>query len=261
VWQLPTFVFAPAILGTVAYSDGLRMLVAAVVNLHHFVLDGAVWKLRDGRVASILLRSGASTGPDLGVAPHRPWLRPTVWAVGAVCFAIAFVSIWEREFGVRRAHANGDIERMRSAVSRLIAIGQDESAIHRNLGILAAREKQPQLALEELEKSLLLAEHPRAWFEIGHLYAGSRDWQRTVSAYEAAYAIDAKPEMLIGRLAGALMRLGDPDRAREVLLEGLLVHPGHSVLAQQLDNVEQRLRDRASDGDGNAGEGASVPGL
>jgi tetratricopeptide (TPR) repeat protein len=178
-----------------------------------------------------------------------------------VCFAIAFVSIWEREFGVRRAHANGDIERMRSAVSRLIAIGQDESAIHRNLGILAAREKQPQLALEELEKSLLLAEHPRAWFEIGHLYAGSRDWQRTVSAYEAAYAIDAKPEMLIGRLAGALMRLGDPDRAREVLLEGLLVHPGHSVLAQQLDNVEQRLRDRASDGDGNAGEGASVPGL
>ena len=79
-------------------------------------------------------------------------------------------------------------------------------------------------------------------------------------AYEAAYAIDSKPENLIGRLAGALMRLGNPTRAHEVLLAGLRVHPGHPVLEQQLGNVERRLRERG--GDGGAGDaGASVPGL
>lgn len=241
VWQLPALVFAPVLLGTVAYSDGLRMLVAAVVNLHHFVLDGAVWKLRDGRVAGILLRSARPSGSEASLPARRPWVRPTVWAAGGVCFVIAFTSIWEREFGLRRATMNGNLERVQLAVSRLVTIGQDESSIHRGLGILAARHDRPRLALAELEKSLVLGEHPRAWFEIGHLYAAHRDWGQTVRAYEAAYAIDPKPEKLIGRLAGALMRANRPARAREVLLEGLQIHPAHPVLEQQLGNAERRL--------------------
>jgi tetratricopeptide (TPR) repeat protein len=33
------------------------LIFTALVNLHHFILDGAIWKLRDGRVASLLLSS------------------------------------------------------------------------------------------------------------------------------------------------------------------------------------------------------------
>jgi tetratricopeptide (TPR) repeat protein len=33
------------------------LIFTALVNLHHFILDGAIWKLRDGRVASLLLNS------------------------------------------------------------------------------------------------------------------------------------------------------------------------------------------------------------
>jgi tetratricopeptide (TPR) repeat protein len=35
------------------------LIFTALVNLHHFILDGAIWKLRDGRVASLLLNSKA----------------------------------------------------------------------------------------------------------------------------------------------------------------------------------------------------------
>jgi tetratricopeptide (TPR) repeat protein len=35
------------------------LIFTALVNLHHFILDGAIWKLRDGRVASLLLTSRA----------------------------------------------------------------------------------------------------------------------------------------------------------------------------------------------------------
>lgn len=33
------------------------LIITALVNLHHFILDGAIWKLRDGRVASLLLNA------------------------------------------------------------------------------------------------------------------------------------------------------------------------------------------------------------
>jgi len=33
------------------------LIITALVNLHHFILDGAIWKLRDGRIASLLLNA------------------------------------------------------------------------------------------------------------------------------------------------------------------------------------------------------------
>jgi tetratricopeptide (TPR) repeat protein len=33
------------------------LIFGSLVNLHHFILDGAIWKLRDGRIAALLLNS------------------------------------------------------------------------------------------------------------------------------------------------------------------------------------------------------------
>ena len=33
------------------------LIFTALVNIHHFILDGAIWKLRDGQIASLLLNS------------------------------------------------------------------------------------------------------------------------------------------------------------------------------------------------------------
>ena len=35
------------------------LLFTALVNIHHFILDGAIWKLRDGRIATLLVSSRA----------------------------------------------------------------------------------------------------------------------------------------------------------------------------------------------------------
>ena len=50
LWIVPGLLFAPELLGKVPYDAGLATLVASTINLHHFVLDGAIWKLRDGRI-------------------------------------------------------------------------------------------------------------------------------------------------------------------------------------------------------------------
>jgi tetratricopeptide (TPR) repeat protein len=40
------------------YDFGASFLIfTALVNIHHFILDGAIWKLRDGRIAALLLNS------------------------------------------------------------------------------------------------------------------------------------------------------------------------------------------------------------
>ena len=54
---LPALVIAPFLIDNMSWTGGLAILTFAMINLHHFVLDGAIWKLRDGRVARVLLRS------------------------------------------------------------------------------------------------------------------------------------------------------------------------------------------------------------
>jgi tetratricopeptide (TPR) repeat protein len=66
------------------------LIFTALVNIHHFILDGAIWKLRDGRIASLLLNSrerisdaAAEAGGRLaaagrwlaGCSPRAHWLR------------------------------------------------------------------------------------------------------------------------------------------------------------------------------------------
>jgi tetratricopeptide (TPR) repeat protein len=38
------------------------LIFTALVNIHHFLLDGAIWKLRDSRVSSLLVAPGESAG-------------------------------------------------------------------------------------------------------------------------------------------------------------------------------------------------------
>ena len=53
------FVPGPWLASRLFHSDfGASFLIfTALVNIHHFILDGAIWKLRDGRIAALLLNS------------------------------------------------------------------------------------------------------------------------------------------------------------------------------------------------------------
>jgi hypothetical protein len=55
VWVVPVVLFAPEALGTFSFDAGLAMLVGSAANIHHFILDGVIWKLRSRPVARVLL--------------------------------------------------------------------------------------------------------------------------------------------------------------------------------------------------------------
>ena len=61
VGGIALFVPGPWISSLIFHFDFTRsfLLFTALVNIHHFILDGAIWKLRDGRIAALLVNSRA----------------------------------------------------------------------------------------------------------------------------------------------------------------------------------------------------------
>jgi len=53
------FIPGPWVASHLFHFDFTRsfLIFTALVNIHHFILDGAIWKLRDGRIANLLLNS------------------------------------------------------------------------------------------------------------------------------------------------------------------------------------------------------------
>ena len=57
------FIPGPWIVSRVFHADFAASFLTftALVNIHHFILDGALWKLRDSRVSALLLNTNAKT--------------------------------------------------------------------------------------------------------------------------------------------------------------------------------------------------------
>src|SRR5215467_8912449 len=47
------------------------LIFTALVNIHHFILDGAIWKLRDGRIAALLVNSKAQLAQSANDAKDK----------------------------------------------------------------------------------------------------------------------------------------------------------------------------------------------
>lgn len=82
------------------------MRVLAVANIHHFILDGAIWRLRDGRVARVLLRAAAPAPPALGAPPRRRWFRLGFGVVGGTLAATTLLTVMIGELGFRRSRTS-----------------------------------------------------------------------------------------------------------------------------------------------------------
>lgn len=237
IWNFPALLFAPGVLGTIGYNDGLFLLIATVANLHHFVLDGAIWKLRDSKIAGILIRTADPVADGGTVDTGRGRFRPIVWVVGTVCIFTFVVGTWEREVGFRQSTRRADYARVERAGQRLAWIGQQDAALHRYLAALSSARGNPDDAIRQYQRSLQIRGHPKAFFELGTIRSERDEWSAARDAFEAAYRIDPFPVTLIDRLSQALIETGQLERASEVVNEGLRLHPGEPILMERLRNV------------------------
>jgi hypothetical protein len=155
IYGLPVLILAPALAGRISYGGGIEIMLVAMISVHHFILDGAIWKLRDARIAQILIRGSEERGaPD---APSRPhWIKHVVLASGAVGVAIILLGTVEREYGVRRASDRGDVERLQTAAGRMRWMGRDDAATRAELGFLLGQQGDVVGAIREFERSIAI---------------------------------------------------------------------------------------------------------
>jgi len=233
IWVVPGVIFAPAVLGRVPYDAGLAVMVAAIVNIHHFILDGAVWKLRDGRVARILLRgsredprpeqdaAAAGEFPTLraaGLARAGRLVRPLVYLAGAASVLVFAFTTIETELGGRRATAQSDVERLELATERLGAIGRASSRLWVNAAVLRAREGNLEAALAHVERARALFPTDEVWRTLGYVTQQLERREEAVAAYRQALIARPGWAEVENNLAWLLATVaGTPESAEEAV--------------------------------------------
>ncbi len=243
VTMLPALLFTPAFLGTIPFDAGLGELLFACVNIHHFLLDGAIWKLRDGPVARALLRAEPiAAGP---VQPSSGRARRLVWLSCAVGLVIYAVNAWEMEFGVRRPTERRDVARVETALERLRWIGRESHAVHYNLGFLLAQGDRLEPARLHLGHSIELYPTVEAWTALGNLERVEGRYAEALTALDAALALDPSYAKAHKRRGETLAAVGELELAESALDEAQRLEPDDPNVRASLRRL-RRLREQGA---------------
>lgn len=213
VWTLPLILLAARPFGAASYETGLAFVLASVVNLHHFILDGAIWKLRDGRIARVLIASGTAEPED---APPTRGLRTVVWAGAGVCALAAVLVFVHESWLLPRAQASGDLQATSRVLDRLAWVGRDPSWVRSELGAAYARERDWPAALGQYRRSVALRPLASSWGQVAMMHAHLGDEEASRLAQDHALALEPGNAKLFDWAALLSERLGDEGRAAEL---------------------------------------------
>ena len=217
-----------------------------MVNLHHFIMDGAIWKLRDGRVGQVLLRDGR-TGHEEAFRPSRPWLRQIVYLACVGSVIVPAVSLYETSIGIPSARQS---KRIDAAFDRLRLVGRESIGLHNYTGREYASLGRFEAALRHFERSVELHPTPDGLTGVGHMQRQLGRYDEAGRAYDAALALDAD---FIGALVGNAHviaidspspQAADLERARALVDHALGLQPELAEALQlqgSIAEVEARL--------------------
>jgi hypothetical protein len=162
-WLLPALVLAPQLLGGSASEVNVALLVAALVNLHHFILDGAIWKLRHMPVANVLVRSGDAREPVPEDDSRRGISRTLFWATATPLFAIALAEFGLRQIAIPERVRDGNPRASVVLLDRLSWIGRDSALLRLSLGHELARQGHSEAARDAYRRSASLTPSANAY--------------------------------------------------------------------------------------------------
>jgi hypothetical protein len=251
IWSVPALIYTWSVEGTalggVAIGPDVGVLIAAAVNIHHFILDGAIWKLRDGRVASILIRRDRVSTQPIGPPPRR-WLAGAVYTAGALATLAVLAAIGEREWRLNAALASGDLAGVHASLERLRWIGHVGPDDYRRAGRVAMQQQSHREARHYFELSLQRHESAATWVAVGQLASAQGNAEDALRAYESALEVNPNAPDALFLLGSEWLRQGEPGRALPFLERAAAVVPEDPKVAASLERARKRLADEAPSG-------------
>jgi Tfp pilus assembly protein PilF len=156
------FIPGPWIVSRVFHTDFAASFLTftALVNIHHFILDGKIWKLRDLRIASVLLdtqqKAADQAGPkETGATKATQWFTgSTLGARGLRVAAVAFLFAWA---GMDQLHywwsSNaGSLP----ALERAVKLNPNDSSALARLAVAQETAGQREAALQTMQRAALM---------------------------------------------------------------------------------------------------------
>src|SRR5262249_38368418 len=133
------FVPGPWIASRIFHADFAASFLTftAVVNIHHFILDGALWKLRDSRVAAFLLNMDAKTRESepqekSALQSATLWISSSVPSARAVrVSAVVLLAAWAA-MDQLHFYWSSETESL-PALERAASLNPDDSAVQMRL--------------------------------------------------------------------------------------------------------------------------------
>ncbi len=224
-------------------------IFAALINLHHFILDGAIWKLRDGRIARLLLGRNPPAGDpaDASVSPATRsywawWAGPSTGArivrygLAVGLLGVAFIDqtqFWltlktsgQRALALaqqinpqdtrvyfqraKQLVASGDSQAAMAELRHAIAINPRNVQAQHLLGELLFKSGDTRAALEHYDRMAVLFQPDHVVLVNSGLLASQRgETAKSLERFEAALRLTPHDTTLHLYLGQALETSGD----------------------------------------------------
>jgi Tfp pilus assembly protein PilF len=240
------FIPGPWIVSRVFHVDFAASFLTftALVNIHHFILDGAIWKLRDSRVAALLL-DAQQKSPRAGDEKQNSFAAAARWLSGRAPAArtlriatVALLFVWA---GVDQLHFWWSSEASAlPALQRAAALNPNDSSVQVRLARAEQLAGQHDAALAAMKRAAAVnpanlavqESYGRSLIESGHYTDAYVQFQKII----ARWPRNADALVNYGMLAH---RLGNDEEAVDNWQRAVDADPTQSnaqlYLAQALD--------------------------
>jgi hypothetical protein len=232
LFTVPLLLFAPGRLGSIPVGAGLALLSAAVLNIHHFILDGAIWRLRDGAVARILLRPPEPH--EIRAPSARRFAVPlgaAAWAVGIAVLGARWAIDAERR-AFNEAARRDDVPRVLQSIDRLTLAGFRSPSHDVSLARLALQVGSVARAREHLARSIAFFPTAEAYLLLGKVSEREGDWRGALDAYRSATERDPSDVQALLNAGRMLLRLGEVVEAEDHFARAQALAPESVTLAR-----------------------------
>jgi len=240
------FIPGPWIISRVLHADFAASFLTftALVNIHHFILDGALWKLRDSRVAALLLQS-RENADETAAKTASGWRAVTSWLagsapgarairIGTVALLLAWAAMDQLHF--YWASEAGDL----SALERAAHLNPDDSSVQMRLAHAETLAGNRDSSLAALQRAASI--NPGNFAQQEAYARGLIEAGRTTEAYEQYEQMLARWPRSVDALVnhGLLaQRLGRAEEAVDSWQRTIEIDPGQAqpqlYLAQTLE--------------------------
>ncbi|MFZ0293399.1 MAG: tetratricopeptide repeat protein [Candidatus Sulfotelmatobacter sp.] len=226
------------------------LIFTALINIHHFILDGAIWKLRDGRIASLLLNSRvrvADVASETGSRLAKAWVWISGGTTGARQLRIGaavLLLLWGTLDQVRyywALHAD-DLKDLRRAA----VLDSFDSPLQTRLAREELEQGETQAAESALEAGVRVnPSDPAPRQALLRLLIEQKRFDEAFALTEASLQFAPKDVNLLVDRGLLAQRRGHPEQAVESWRRALAIDPGHPsahlYLADELDREGRPL--------------------